>query len=116
MRSINGGEYISKAFQDFCDMKGIKQEFTSPYNLPQNGVSKRMNKTIQEKLRSMLSNAQLSKGFWAKALSKVVHLINRLPIKRLDMSYDLANHPHISILECLAMRHVAIFQNRSRLN
>ena len=61
----NGGEYVSKAFQDFCDAKGIKRELTAPYNPPQNGVSERMNRTIQEKIKSMLSNASLLNGFWA---------------------------------------------------
>ncbi|NHV87478.1 DDE-type integrase/transposase/recombinase [Escherichia coli] len=63
LRSDNGGEYTSKAFQDFCDMKGIKREFTAPYNPQQNGVAERMNRTIQEKVRSMLSYASLPNGF-----------------------------------------------------
>ena len=42
----NGGEYVSKAFQDFCDAKGIKKELTTPYNPPKNGVAKRVNRTI----------------------------------------------------------------------
>ena len=82
-RLDNGGEYVSKAFQDFCDAKGIRREFTAPYNPSQNGVSERMNRTIQEKIRSMLSNAELPNGFWAKALATIVHLITRLPNKRL---------------------------------
>ena len=41
----NGGEYVSKAFQDFCDAKGIKREFTAQSNPPQNGVVERMNMT-----------------------------------------------------------------------
>ena len=81
----NGGEYVSKAFQEFCDAKGTRREFTAPYNPPQNGVSERMNRTIQEKIRSMLSNAQLPDGFWAEALATAVHLINRSPNKRLEM-------------------------------
>ena len=59
LHSDNGGEYVSKAFQDFCDAKGIRREFTDPYNPSQNGVYERMNRTIQEKIRSMLSNAEL---------------------------------------------------------
>ena len=43
LRTDNGGEYISKAFADFCDSKGIKQELTTPYNPSQNGVAERMN-------------------------------------------------------------------------
>ena len=30
----NGGEYVSKPFQDFCDLKGMKRELTGPYNPP----------------------------------------------------------------------------------
>ena len=66
LRTDNGGEYVSKVFEDFCDSKGIKRELTSPYNPPQNGVAERMNQTIQEKIRSMLSNASLPNGFWAE--------------------------------------------------
>ena len=57
LRSDNGGEYISKSFQDFCDTKCIKRELIAPYTPPQNGVAKHMNRTIQERFKSMLSNA-----------------------------------------------------------
>ena len=81
----SGGEYVSKSFQDFCDAEGIKRELTTPYNPPQNGVSERMNITIQEKMRSMLSNVGLPNGFWTEALAIAVHLINRSPDKKLDL-------------------------------
>ncbi|MCO5612058.1 hypothetical protein L7F22_066320 [Adiantum nelumboides] len=35
----NGGEYVSKAFQDFCKAKGIKRELIAPYNPSPNGVA-----------------------------------------------------------------------------
>ena len=35
----NGGEYVSKSFQDFCDIKGIKRELPDPYTPPKNGVA-----------------------------------------------------------------------------
>ena len=57
LRSDNGGEYISKSFVDFCDTKGIKRELTAPYTPPQNGVAERMNRIIQERVRSMLSES-----------------------------------------------------------
>ncbi|MCO5563139.1 hypothetical protein L7F22_016775 [Adiantum nelumboides] len=80
----NGGEYVSKAFQDFCESKGIKRELTASYSPLQNGVVGRMNRTIQEKVRSMLSNAHLTNGFWAEAIATVVHLINGFPSKVLE--------------------------------
>ena len=68
----------------------------------------------------MLSNPQLPKGFWVEALAIVVHLINRLPNKRLDIrvAEELwsGKAPHISILECLVARHTAIFQKRIGIN
>ncbi|KAG8487895.1 hypothetical protein CXB51_018354 [Gossypium anomalum] len=45
----------------------------------QNGEAERMNQTILEKVRCMLSNARLGKKFWAEAVTYTCHLINRLP-------------------------------------
>ncbi|MCO5579844.1 hypothetical protein L7F22_033706 [Adiantum nelumboides] len=39
LRTDNGGEYVSKAFQDFCEAKWIKRELTAPYNPSQTGVA-----------------------------------------------------------------------------
>ena len=41
-----------------------------------NGVAKRMNRTLMKKVICMLSNAQLSKSFWAEATSTACYLIN----------------------------------------
>ena len=84
LRSDNGGEYVLKSFQDFCNTKGIKRELIGPYTPPQEGVAECMNRTIQERLKSMLSNAELSNGFWAEALATAICLINRSPYKWLD--------------------------------
>ncbi|KAK0604865.1 hypothetical protein LWI29_020317 [Acer saccharum] len=45
----------------------------------QNGLAERMNKTILESVRSMLSCANLSVKLWAEAAHTVVYLINRTP-------------------------------------
>ena len=50
LRTDNGGEYVSHAFQEFCDAKGIKRDLTAPFNPEQNGVAERMNRTIQERV------------------------------------------------------------------
>ena len=39
LRSDNGGESIDKDFTNFCAREGIKREWTTPYNLEQNGVA-----------------------------------------------------------------------------
>ena len=43
-----------------------------------------MNRTLLEKVRCMLSNAGLSKQFWAEAVMYASHLINRLPSAALN--------------------------------
>ena len=84
MRSDNGGEYMSKSFQDFCNLKGIKWELTSVYNPLQNDVTKCMNCTIQERIHSMLSNANLPNVFWVEAVATAIHVVDRSPNKKLD--------------------------------
>ncbi|MCO5584862.1 hypothetical protein L7F22_038794 [Adiantum nelumboides] len=58
--SDNGGEFVSKVFADFCSSRGIKHEFTAPYTPAQNGVAEQMNRTIQERIMSMLAQDSLS--------------------------------------------------------
>ncbi|MCO5599530.1 hypothetical protein L7F22_053636 [Adiantum nelumboides] len=115
LRTDNGGKYISKAFQDFCEAKGIKRELTAPYNPSQNGFAKCMNRTIEEKVRSMLSNVELPNGFWAKAMATAVHLINRSLSKVLDKSEVVEMlwigkaplYKHLRVFGCEAYNHIS---------
>ena len=43
----------------------------------QNGVIERMNKTIMERVRSMLSNAKLPRSFLGKVIATTCYLINK---------------------------------------
>ncbi|KAH9666242.1 Integrase catalytic domain-containing protein [Citrus sinensis] len=79
LRSDNGGEYTSDLFLQVCQNEGIKRHFTMRYTPQQNGVAERMNRTLLEKVRCMLSNAGLEKKFWVEAVSYASHLVNRLP-------------------------------------
>ncbi|KAH9783426.1 hypothetical protein KPL71_009306 [Citrus sinensis] len=54
-----------------------------------NGVVERMNRTLLEKVRCMLSNAGLDKKFWAKAVSYACHLINQLPSAAIGAYYHV---------------------------
>jgi len=42
-------------------------------------VSDRMNKTLVEKVRCMLSNAELGREFWAEALTYVLKMVAAPP-------------------------------------
>ncbi|XP_068504229.1 uncharacterized mitochondrial protein AtMg00710-like [Phaseolus vulgaris] len=43
-----------------------------------------MNKTLVEKVRCMLSNAELDRKFWAEPVTYTQHLVNRLPSSAID--------------------------------
>ena len=53
LRSDNGGEYIDGGFSEYYAAQGIRMEKTIPGTPQQNGVAKRMNKTFNERARSM---------------------------------------------------------------
>jgi hypothetical protein len=83
LRFNNGGEYKSDEFIQFCRERGIRREFTAAYSPEQNGVAKRMNRTIQEWIVSMLHHSGLSEGFWAEALLTALYIINMSPSRPL---------------------------------
>ena len=79
LRTDNGLEFLSGEFEALCKSEGIARHYTVPGTPQQNGVAERMNRTILEKVRCMLSSSGLSKSFWAEAASTACHLINRSP-------------------------------------
>ena len=84
LRTDNGGEFTSTEFESYLKEEGIDHQYTIPKTPEQNGVSERMNRTLVEKVRSMLADSQLPHTFWAEALSTAAYLINRSPTKALD--------------------------------
>ena len=59
LRTDNGTEFTSKEFDNYCKKDGIERHKTTVYTPQQNGVAERMNMTLLERARSMLSNANL---------------------------------------------------------
>jgi len=47
LRSNNGGEYTSKEITTFYKESGIKRKLIVPYNVEQNGVAERKNRSIE---------------------------------------------------------------------
>ena len=61
--SDNGGECTSKEFEDYLKKNGICHEHTVPKSPEQNGVAERMNWTLVETVRAMLSDSKPPKKF-----------------------------------------------------
>ena len=62
IRIDNGGEYRGP-FEKYCSDHGIQWEKIESDTPQYNGVAERINRTICEKIRCMLSHARLSKSF-----------------------------------------------------
>lgn len=81
LRSDNGLEYSGKLFNQELEKAGIKREYTVSYTPQQNGIAERMNRTLVEMARCLLSQANLSNEFWAEAVSTAAYIRNRCPTK-----------------------------------
>ena len=62
VRADNDGEYRGP-FEQYCKSHDIGLEKTIPKTPQQNGVVERMNRTICNRIRCMLSHAKLPKSF-----------------------------------------------------
>ena len=79
LRSDKGGEYYSNKFDNHCPYHGIHREKVVPETPQQNGVPKRMNRTIMEHARCMRMHGGLPLQFWEDVVDIVVYLINKGP-------------------------------------
>ena len=113
LRTDNGLEYCNKSFDDYCKERGIVRHKTCPYTPQQNGVAERLNRTILEKVRSLLSETGLGESFWAEASSTVVYIINRTPSAPLGFEIPEQiytgrepDYSHMKRFGCLVYYHV----------
>ena len=98
LRSDNGGECRSDPFLKLCLDEGIERHFIVRETLQQNGVAEMMNRTLLEKVHCMLSNASLSKNFWAETLAYACYLVNRLPSSAIGGKSPLAvSYTHLTL-------------------
>ena len=75
LRTDNGGEYISAAFQVYLKSKGIQHKLTVAYTPQQNGIAECMNRTLMESARLMMTHAYLSNHFWAEAIATAAYYL-----------------------------------------
>ena len=67
LRSDRGGEYILGEFRDYLSEQGITSQLSAPGVPQQNGVEKRMNTTLMDMVRSMMSYSNLPNSLWGYA-------------------------------------------------
>lgn len=84
LRCDNGGEYTNNEFKNYCKSRGIVMEYV-PANSPElNGLSERLNRTFQDKIRSMLLDSGMSSEFWGDVIMVATYLTNRSATEALN--------------------------------
>lgn len=113
LRSDNGKEYVNHNMKNFLKHEGIEHQLTVRYTPQQNGTAERMNRSIVEKARTLLSDSGLRKEYWAEAVGTAAYLLNRSPTKRLwnKTPYEAfyGHKPemsHLRIFGCEAMAQI----------
>lgn len=79
LRCDNGREFVNDDLKNWCKKRGIIMDLTTPYTPQLNGKAERMNRTLIEKTRALLTDAQRDKSFWGEAARTAAYLINRSP-------------------------------------
>ncbi|GKB88977.1 retrovirus-related pol polyprotein from transposon TNT 1-94 [Tanacetum coccineum] len=102
LRSDNGTEFRNHKLEEFCNEKGISQNFSSPCTPEQNGVAKKRTRTLIEAARTMLNSAKLPKQFWGEVINTACYTQNKsIIVKRhVKTAYDVfrGRAPDISYL------------------
>lgn len=112
LRTDNGGEFCSGEMNSYLAKEGIIHQKTNAYTPEQNGVCERANRTVVEKARCLLFEADLDKRFWAEAANTAVYLKNRSAASGLEKTpYELwtgtrPNLGHVRIFGSSVMVHV----------
>ncbi|GJZ82946.1 putative ribonuclease H-like domain-containing protein [Tanacetum coccineum] len=78
IRCDNETEFKNRVMNQFCEMKGIKREFSVARTPQQNGVAERKNKTLIEAARTMLADLKLLTTFWAEVVNTACYIQNRV--------------------------------------
>ena len=122
LHSDNGGEYASNQFQDSLKKSGIVWKPTVPYSPEQNGIAERKNRTIFDRVRTILHQTSLPKTLWAELAASVIYLQNHcLPQAQSATPFELwtgvkPDLSHLRILGCSAYQHIPKSTGRTKLD
>nr|GFB61658.1 putative ribonuclease H-like domain-containing protein [Tanacetum cinerariifolium] len=73
-RSDNGNKFKNSDLNQFCELKGIKREFSVPKTPKQNGIDERKNRTLIKAARTMLTDSLPPIPFWAEAVNTACYV------------------------------------------
>ncbi|CAI7835953.1 unnamed protein product, partial [Closterium sp. NIES-53] len=79
LQSDRGGEFSSDLLRAFCRAEGIRQTFTLPTSLQQNGISERCIGMVMDVARTSMIHAAAPHFLWPFAVLYAAHQINLRP-------------------------------------
>ena len=113
LRTDNGLEFCGNEFNEFCKNEGIARHRTVRMTPQQNGVAERMNRTLLERARYMISNSGLTLDFWAEAIATACYIVNRSPCASINLKTPEevwlgtpADYSNLRIFGCTAYMHI----------
>ncbi|GJR20601.1 putative ribonuclease H-like domain-containing protein [Tanacetum coccineum] len=102
IRSDNGTEFKNRVMNQFCEMKGIKREFSVTRIPQQNRVAERKNRTLIEAARTMLADSKWPTTFWAEEVNTACYVQNRVlvikPHNKTPYELFLGRKPTLSFM------------------
>jgi transposase InsO family protein len=93
--------------------EGIASQFSVVYTPQQNGAAERLNRTVQDAVRTMLVQSGLPSLLWAEAVSYIVYTKNRSPHRAINnvperlWSGKAPGVAHLRPFGCRAWKYVA---------
>ncbi|GJX70807.1 ribonuclease H-like domain-containing protein [Tanacetum coccineum] len=102
IRCDNRTEFKNRIMNQFCEMKGIKREFSVARTPQQNGVAERKNRILIEDARTMLADSKLPTNFWAEVVNTACYVQNRVlvikPHNKTPYEYFLSRKHALSFM------------------
>jgi len=118
IRSDNGREYLSKAFQCILTENGIKRQLMVPHTPQQNGVAERANRTLVEMARTMMIHAGVGHSLWAEAINTAAYLRNRAETSALSdvtpFESWTGRKPYVSHLKIFGSKAIVLNKSTKR--
>ncbi|XP_038904504.1 uncharacterized protein LOC120090876 [Benincasa hispida] len=111
----------SEEFNKFCKETSITRHRTIRFTSQRNGVAERLNRTIMERVRCLLSDANLREKYWAEAASYTIFTLNRCPhssLNILTLEEKWTKHPpnleNLRVFGCVGYIHQSQGKLKSR--
>lgn len=86
LRVDNGGEYSSRALQNWCKQRGLILDYNPPFSPQMGGEAERLNRTLITKGRGLLMTSNLPKKFWGEGIRTAAYLANRSPYAKSNVT------------------------------